>query len=204
MNDQENSQLEWEETGLPFPDRRGKKKRLCSAFSIPTPPGGPGVFRRCGFGLSSLCGHDGRRSGEGLLCEVSPFSPSLSWRTPGVWPRRWGRIGRVWRLTAVGPASGGGIRPTVCYVCKKIIFGRIAEAAQRDGFSLLLDGTNASDDDGDRPGVWALRELAVRSPLRECGLTKGRSAGSPSGRGCSPGTSRPMPAWPPGSPLGRL
>ncbi len=37
MNDQENSQLEWEETGLPFPDRRGKKKRLCSAFSIPTP-----------------------------------------------------------------------------------------------------------------------------------------------------------------------
>ena len=38
----------------------------------------------------------------------------------------------------------------------------------------VLDGTNASDDDGDRPGIRALRELSVRSPLRECGLTKGR------------------------------
>lgn len=42
-----------------------------------------------------------------------------------------------------------------------------------DGCSLLIDGTNASDDEGDRPGMRALRELRVRSPLRECGLTKG-------------------------------
>ena len=41
-----------------------------------------------------------------------------------------------------------------------------------DGYTLLLDGTNASDDAGDRPGMRALRELSVRSPLRECGLTK--------------------------------
>ncbi len=37
---------------------------------------------------------------------------------------------------------------------------------------MLLDGTNASDDAGDRPGMRALQELEVRSPLRECGLTK--------------------------------
>ena len=37
---------------------------------------------------------------------------------------------------------------------------------------MLLDGTNASDDEGDRPGMRALREMAVRSPLRECGITK--------------------------------
>ena len=37
---------------------------------------------------------------------------------------------------------------------------------------MLIDGTNASDDAGDRPGMRALRELDVRSPLRECGLTK--------------------------------
>ena len=59
-----------------------------------------------------------------------------------------------------------------CYDCKKMIFRRISEAAQRDGFSLLMDGTNASDDAGDRPGMRALGELNVRSPLRECGLTK--------------------------------
>ena len=50
--------------------------------------------------------------------------------------------------------------------------GRITAAAKRDGFSLLLDGTNASDEASDRPGMQALRELSVRSPLRECGLTK--------------------------------
>ncbi len=59
-----------------------------------------------------------------------------------------------------------------CYYCKKAIFGAIGAAAAEDGFPLLLDGTNASDDAGDRPGMRALRELAVRSPLRECGLTK--------------------------------
>ena len=61
-----------------------------------------------------------------------------------------------------------------CYHCKKAIFQRIIEEAKKDGYTLLIDGTNASDDDGDRPGIRALRELSVRSPLRECGLTKGR------------------------------
>lgn len=59
-----------------------------------------------------------------------------------------------------------------CYHCKKEIFSAILSAASRDGFPLLLDGTNASDDAGDRPGMRALAELSVRSPLRECGLTK--------------------------------
>lgn len=59
-----------------------------------------------------------------------------------------------------------------CYFCKRALFSRILEAAQADGFSLILDGTNASDDDADRPGIQALRELQVQSPLRLCGLTK--------------------------------
>lgn len=62
--------------------------------------------------------------------------------------------------------------PDRCYHCKKQIFSAIAGAARADGYTVLLDGTNASDDAGDRPGMRALRELSVRSPLRECGLTK--------------------------------
>ena len=62
--------------------------------------------------------------------------------------------------------------PERCYHCKRAIFSAIASAAAGDGYSLLLDGTNASDAEGDRPGMRALRELEVRSPLRECGLTK--------------------------------
>lgn len=62
--------------------------------------------------------------------------------------------------------------PDRCYHCKRALFALLWEAARRDGHTLLLDGTNASDDAGDRPGMRALRELEVRSPLRECGLTK--------------------------------
>ena len=84
-------------------------------------------------------------------------------------------LGADWEVLEGDPLADPQVAanpPNRCYFCKRMIFGRIAEAARRDGFSLLLDGTNASDDAGDRPGMRALRELEVRSPLRECGLTK--------------------------------
>ncbi len=59
-----------------------------------------------------------------------------------------------------------------CYYCKRRIFSAILNAAHRDGYSVLLDGTNADDREDDRPGFRAIRELGVRSPLRECGLSK--------------------------------
>lgn len=62
--------------------------------------------------------------------------------------------------------------PERCYYCKKELFSLIAQRAAEDGFPVLADGTNASDSADDRPGMRALQELQVRSPLRECGLTK--------------------------------
>jgi len=59
-----------------------------------------------------------------------------------------------------------------CYYCKTAIFSLIKETAIKDGYSILLDGTNASDDSGDRPGMRALEELSIRSPLKDCGITK--------------------------------
>ena len=59
-----------------------------------------------------------------------------------------------------------------CYHCKQKIFRAITEAAQGDGYQVLIDGTNASDDASDRPGMRALQELSVLSPLRACGITK--------------------------------
>ena len=59
-----------------------------------------------------------------------------------------------------------------CYYCKQNLFRALKARAAADGYAVLLDGTNASDEAGDRPGMRALRELEVRSPLRECGLTK--------------------------------
>ncbi len=59
-----------------------------------------------------------------------------------------------------------------CYHCKNLIFSAIIEAAKADGYDIICDGTNASDDENDRPGMVALREMRVKSPLRECGITK--------------------------------
>ena len=59
-----------------------------------------------------------------------------------------------------------------CYFCKKKLFIAICRQALLDGYPLILDGTNASDQADDRPGMQALTELRVLSPLRLCGLTK--------------------------------
>lgn len=59
-----------------------------------------------------------------------------------------------------------------CYHCKRTILTRIIDQAAADGYPVLLDGTNASDEEGDRPGMRALGELGVLSPLRLSGLTK--------------------------------
>ena len=62
--------------------------------------------------------------------------------------------------------------PNRCYYCKTGLFGTLQARAKADGYTVLLDGTNASDDAGDRPGMKALTEMSVLSPLRLCGLTK--------------------------------
>ena len=62
--------------------------------------------------------------------------------------------------------------PDRCYHCKQLIMGEILRVAKADGYETVCDGTNASDDVSDRPGFRALGELGVRSPLRECGITK--------------------------------
>lgn len=84
-------------------------------------------------------------------------------------------LGADMRVLTVDVLSSETVRsnpPDRCYHCKRVIFSAITAAARSDGFEVLLDGTNASDDAGDRPGMRALREMKVRSPLRECGLTK--------------------------------
>lgn len=59
-----------------------------------------------------------------------------------------------------------------CYHCKKLIFSSIIECASKDGIDLIADGTNASDDPSGRPGMTALEELGILSPLRVCCITK--------------------------------
>ena len=62
--------------------------------------------------------------------------------------------------------------PDRCYRCKRFIFDTVRRAAAADGFAVIVDGTNASDDPGRRPGFKALAEAGVVSPLRRAGMTK--------------------------------
>lgn len=59
-----------------------------------------------------------------------------------------------------------------CYLCKKTIFSALLAFAERNNLIHVIDGSNADDSEDYRPGLKALRELSVRSPLMEAGLTK--------------------------------
>ncbi|MDR0402838.1 MAG: ATP-dependent sacrificial sulfur transferase LarE [Treponema sp.] len=62
--------------------------------------------------------------------------------------------------------------PRRCYFCKKKEFAAIQQAAGKRGVAVVLDGSNLDDAGDYRPGLKALEELGIASPLREAGLTK--------------------------------
>ena len=62
--------------------------------------------------------------------------------------------------------------PDRCYYCKNELYTKLAELSKTRGFAIICDGSNADDAGDYRPGRQAAREIGVRSPLEECGLTK--------------------------------
>lgn len=62
--------------------------------------------------------------------------------------------------------------PERCYYCKRWLFERFTQLAKEHALRVVIDGSNLDDADDFRPGMRALKELGVRSPLREVGLTK--------------------------------
>ena len=72
-------------------------------------------------------------------------------------------------FSAVGFRENGRDR---CYICKHFLFSALLEKAKEEGIPFVADGTNADDRKEFRPGLRALKELDIRSPLAEAGLTK--------------------------------
>jgi uncharacterized protein len=70
------------------------------------------------------------------------------------------------------PDTVKGNPPERCYLCKKEVIKAIRSAAMDEGITTIFDGTNADDVHDYRPGMKALEESGVRSPLLEAGLTK--------------------------------
>ena len=59
-----------------------------------------------------------------------------------------------------------------CYLCKKTLFTELLNFAKENDYKYVIDGTNADDTGDFRPGMKALTEMGIRSPLLESGLTK--------------------------------
>ena len=86
-----------------------------------------------------------------------------------------------------------------CYICKRYVFTKLKTAALQAGFNHLLDGTNADDSGVYRPGLAALSELGIRSPLLENGITKPEVRQFSRKWACQLLKNLPMPAYLPGS-----
>lgn len=84
-------------------------------------------------------------------------------------------MGAEFLLLPVDELDGAGIGENPvdrCYLCKKFLFGRIKEEACLRKIPVIMEGTNADDLHAYRPGIRAVRELGIRSPLAELGISK--------------------------------
>ncbi len=62
--------------------------------------------------------------------------------------------------------------PNRCYLCKRFIFSKLKDEAKKLGINHVIEGTNADDTQDYRPGIKALKELNIKSPLLENNITK--------------------------------
>jgi uncharacterized protein len=62
--------------------------------------------------------------------------------------------------------------PNRCYLCKHELFTKIKQVAQKEGLNAVVEASNADDESDYRPGLVALAELGIVSPLRQAGITK--------------------------------
>lgn len=84
-------------------------------------------------------------------------------------------MGAEFILLPVDELDGAGIGENPadrCYLCKRYLFSRIKEEAGRRKIPAVVEGTNADDLHAYRPGIRAVRELGIRSPLAELGISK--------------------------------
>jgi uncharacterized protein len=59
-----------------------------------------------------------------------------------------------------------------CYLCKNELFTKIWDIARENGICHVVEGSNVDDEGDYRPGLAAIKELGVKSPLRYAELTK--------------------------------
>ena len=85
------------------------------------------------------------------------------------------QIGAEFRVLEIDELKGADILDNPvdrCYRCKKYLFHNLIEEGEKLGVSVMMEGTNEDDLHVYRPGLRAIRELGIHSPLAEAGMTK--------------------------------
>ena len=113
--------------------------------------------------------------GSGRVLAVTALSNSFPEREN----REAEQLCRDWNvrriILSVDQLSIPGFRensPDRCYICKKVLFSKMMEAAKEEGFDVLAEGSNMDDLSDYRPGLRAIAELGIKSPLRDAELSK--------------------------------
>lgn len=106
-----------------------------------------------------------------VTADISSF-PKRELEESAAFCRRYGIKHIVLGVDQLGVEGFADNPPDRCYHCKKAVFGVICAAAGENGMSCVIEGSNLDDMSDYRPGLKAIAELDIRSPLVEAGLTK--------------------------------
>jgi uncharacterized protein len=115
-----------------------------------------------------------RELGDGVLAVTarSETYPECEFAEAARFAEALGVRHEVIETSELGIPGFAGNPPERCYFCKQELFQRLLAVARAHGIAHVADGANLDDEGDFRPGLKAGRELGVRSPLREAGLTK--------------------------------
>lgn len=111
-----------------------------------------------------------------VLTARSCLLPARDLERAAGWPGRHGRAAGVSHVFIdIQPLAWGEFTRNPadrCYLCKSRVYRLFLDYARRQGVTVLLDGTNADDLHSERPGLKALHELGIVTPLAAAGLSK--------------------------------
>lgn len=85
------------------------------------------------------------------------------------------KMGAIHKIIKIDELNEAGIIDNPkdrCYLCKKFMFSKVCDFGKEINASIIIDGTNYDDLNKYRPGIKALNELGIKSPLAELGMTK--------------------------------
>ena len=123
---------------------------------------------------STLLLYAAKEADDGVLAVTAKpqYVPERERREAEEFCRAYGIDHALIEIDGLSIPGFAGNPPDRCYICKKALFNELLRIASERGITKIAEGSNLDDMGDYRPGLRALAELEILSPLREAGLTK--------------------------------